>query len=174
MEKIEIPQNETDALFEKLTLFGQKRGYFLNHDEKMAKGLCQALLKNEKRYGYQICPCRLTSGSRESDLDVICPCDYRDPDLMEYGVCYCGLYVTKKVFTEKIPTKPVPERRPKKETRLINQQKYMEEQNQPKDINKLSQPVWRCQVCGYIAARPEAPEICPICGASHDRFEKFI
>jgi ferredoxin-thioredoxin reductase catalytic subunit len=174
MEKIEIPQNEVDDLFAKLTREGNKRGYFLNHNEDTAKSLCQALLKNEKRYGHQLCPCRLSAGSREGDLDVICPCNYRDPDLMEYGVCYCGLYVTKKVFDEKIPTKPVPERRPKKEIRLINQQKNMEEQNEPKDINKLSQPVWRCQVCGYIAARPEAPEICPICGATHDRFEKFI
>jgi ferredoxin-thioredoxin reductase catalytic subunit len=174
MEKIIIPQNETDALFNKLTLQGEKRGYFLNPNTNIAKSLCEALLKNEKRYGHQVCPCRLSAGSREADLDVICPCDYRDPDLLKYGVCYCGLYASKKIFTEKTPTKPIPERRPNKETRLLNKQKYMEEQNQPKDINNLSQPVWRCQVCGYIAARPEAPEICPICGATHDRFEKFI
>lgn len=174
MEKIEIPQKEVDDLFAKLTSEGRKRGYYLNHNEDMAKGLCKALLKNQIRYGHQVCPCRLSSGSREGDLDIICPCDYRDQDMMEYGVCYCGLYVTKKVFDEKIPTKPVPERRPNKEIRLLNKQKYMEEQNEPKDLNNLSQPVWRCQVCGYIAARPEAPEICPICGATHDRFEKFI
>jgi len=174
MEKIEIPQNEIDALFDKLTLAGQKRGYFLNHDEKIAKSLCEALLKNKKRYGHQLCPCRLTGGSQELDLDATCPCDYRDSDLSQYGVCYCGLYVTKKVFDEKIPTKPVPERRPKKEIRLLNKQKYMEAQNEPKDINKLPYPIWRCSVCGYIAARTEAPDICPICGAMHDRFEKFI
>jgi ferredoxin-thioredoxin reductase catalytic subunit len=174
MEKIEIPKEETEALFNKLTLYGRKRGYFLNHNEQIAKNLCEALLKNGKRYGHQLCPCRLSSGTREGDLDAICPCDYRDSDLVEYGVCYCGLYVSKNVFDKKIPTKPIPERRPKKEERLILKQKYMEEQNQPKDINNLSQPVWRCTVCGYIAARPEAPDVCPICGASHDRFEKFI
>jgi len=174
MEKIEITQNEVDDLFNKLTLRDNKRGYFLNHNQDISKGLVKALLKNEKRYGYQICPCRLTSGSREADLDVICPCDYRDQDLLEYGVCYCGLYVTKKVFEEKILTKPVPERRPNKEIRALNKQKYMETQNEPKDINKLSYPVWRCSVCGYVCARPEAPEVCPICGATHDHFQRFI
>jgi rubrerythrin len=43
-----------------------------------------------------------------------------------------------------------------------------------KDINKLPYPVLRCLICGYVCARDEAPEVCPICGASHDRFEKFI
>ncbi|HTX87303.1 MAG TPA: ferredoxin-thioredoxin reductase catalytic domain-containing protein [Candidatus Nanoarchaeia archaeon] len=174
MEKIVIPPKETEDLFNKLTIQGAGRGYFLNHNEKIAKSLCEALLKNEKRYGHQLCPCRLTSGSREGDLDVICPCDYRDPDLLQYGVCYCGLYVSKKIFQDKTPTKPIPERRPNKETRLINKQKYMDEQNQPKDINKLPYPIMRCSVCGYICARADAPEVCPICGASHDRFQRFI
>ena len=174
MDKITIPPEETQALFDQLTLEGQKRGYFLNHNEKMTKGLCEALLKNEKRYGHQVCPCRLSAGSREADLDVICPCDYRDPDLLEYGVCYCGLYVSKKIFEDKTPTKPIPERRPTKELRALNKQKIMETQNEPKDINKLPFPVWRCTVCGYVCAREDAPEICPICGATHDRFQKFI
>jgi ferredoxin-thioredoxin reductase catalytic chain len=30
----------------------------------------------------------LTLGGKEADLDVICPCDYRDADLEEYGCCY--------------------------------------------------------------------------------------
>jgi ferredoxin-thioredoxin reductase catalytic subunit len=174
MEKIEIPQDKIDKVFEKLTLENNKRGYFLNHDESIAKSLINGLLRNEKRYGHQLCPCRLSAGSREGDLDVICPCDYRDQDVLQYGVCYCGLYVSKKVFNEKTPTKPVPERRPKKEARLLNKQKYMENQNEPKDINKLSYPVWRCSVCGYVCAREEAPDVCPICGVSHDRFDRFI
>jgi ferredoxin-thioredoxin reductase catalytic chain len=34
-------------------------------------------------------------------------------------------------------------------------------------------PVWRCKVCGYLAARDSAPKVCPICKASQDRFEPF-
>lgn len=45
------------------------------------------LLINERRYGYRACPCRLASGAKEEDLDIICPCDYRDADLNEHGGC---------------------------------------------------------------------------------------
>ena len=33
--------------------------------------------------------------------------------------------------------------------------------------------VWRCRVCGYLAARESAPRVCPICKAGQDRFEPF-
>jgi ferredoxin-thioredoxin reductase catalytic chain len=39
---------------------------------------------------------------------------------------------------------------------------------------KLSLPVWRCKVCGYLCARGDPPDICPICKAKQDRFEKFM
>lgn len=38
----------------------------------------------------------------------------------------------------------------------------------------LSQPVWRCRVCGYLCARPAPPAVCPICKVTSDRFERFI
>ncbi|MGI6172921.1 MAG: NADH peroxidase [Christensenellales bacterium] len=31
---------------------------------------------------------------------------------------------------------------------------------------------WVCKVCGYVHEGPEAPEVCPICKASKDKFEK--
>ena len=34
-------------------------------------------------------------------------------------------------------------------------------------------PIWRCVVCGYLAARETPPPICPICKAKADRFERF-
>ena len=58
------------------------------------------------------CPCRLASGSREWDQDIICPCLYREEDVSEYGSCYCGLYVSKEWNEGKIPHGYVPERRP--------------------------------------------------------------
>ncbi len=58
------------------------------------------------------CPCRLASGDREADRDIICPCDYREPDVKEYGSCYCNLYVSKEWNEGTVPNVPVPERRP--------------------------------------------------------------
>ena len=72
----------------------------------------RGLLKNEQRYGYRACPCRLASGKKDEDLDIICPCIYRDPDLTDFGACYCALYVSKAIASGKTLEAPVPERRP--------------------------------------------------------------
>lgn len=32
--------------------------------------------------------------------------------------------------------------------------------------------IWVCEVCGYTTDG-EAPDVCPLCGAKHDRFRKF-
>ena len=64
---------------------------YLFPDLNFTKALVKGLLINEKRYGYRVCPCRLASGIKKDDLDIICPCDYRDPDLNEFGSCYCAL-----------------------------------------------------------------------------------
>jgi len=34
--------------------------------------------------------------------------------------------------------------------------------------------VWRCLVCGYLCGREGPPELCPICKAGKERFERFI
>ena len=168
MENNMEAKNEVDELFDRLVLTNRPRGYFLNHDEKYTKSILKGLLFNEKRYGYQSCPCRLATGKKADDLDIICPCYYRDADVAEFGTCVCGLYVSKKVYDNKEAIKSIPERRPAKEVRF----KHMENEN--KQLNNLSHPVWRCEVCGYICARGEAPDVCPICGATKERFSRFI
>jgi rubrerythrin len=111
----------------------------------------------------------LASGTKEEDLDIVCPCDYRDPDLNEYGACYCGLYVSKAVIDGKKKIGSIPERRPP-----LDQRKKMHTERKLPKTASLSQPVWRCKVCGYLCARSESPEICPICKAKKDRFERFM
>ena len=49
---------------------------------------------------------------REKDRDIMCPCVYRAADVMEYGSCYCGLYVSAAFNAGEIPKRRVPERRP--------------------------------------------------------------
>ncbi len=92
----------------------KSRGYFLNPDESFLSDLLAGLVENESRYGYPSCPCRIATGKFELDRDIICPCDYRDADVEEYGACYCALYVRRDVFEGKTPLNPVPERRPEK------------------------------------------------------------
>jgi len=77
-----------DRLYEKLKREAEAGGYHLNPDAEFTKALVKGLLTNEKRYGYQACPCRLAAGRKEEDLDIVCPCDYRDADVVEFDACY--------------------------------------------------------------------------------------
>lgn len=75
-------------LYEMLRKIQEPMGYFFNREREKVFDLLNALLFNRDRYGYMCCPCRLASGDREWDRDIICPCAYRDEDIREYGRCY--------------------------------------------------------------------------------------
>lgn len=101
-----------EELYEKLKNIQEAKGYFFNSDKDLVFELLNGLLENKERYGYMSCPCRLASGDRENDRDIICPCEYREPDVKEYGSCYCHLYVSRQWNEGSIPHVVVPERRP--------------------------------------------------------------
>ena len=82
-EKGEVTPQEVERLFTRLDEEAESAGYHLNPDRKFTLGLIEGMLVNERRYGYWACPCRLASGVKKEDLDIICPCDYRDADLDE-------------------------------------------------------------------------------------------
>ena len=166
--EINISQESIDRLYEKLNREAVSGGYRLNTDVEFAKSLIKGILINEARYGYWNCPCRLASGNKAEDLDIICPCDYRDPDLNQFGACYCALYVSEEAAKGEKPINSIPERRPPPAERK-------KAASQPRIIpGGLSKPVWRCKVCGYLCGRDEPPDLCPICKAKKDRFERFI
>ena len=159
-----------DELYLKLKSDANSSGYNLNPDAEFAKELAKGLLANEARYGYQACPCRLASGKKQEDLDIICPCDYRDADLEEYDSCYCALYVSTKVVAGEKQAASIRERRPPPEKR-----NFSKHPGTPvPELTSLPLPVWRCKVCGYLCAREEPPGVCPICKAGKERFERFM
>lgn len=132
-------------------------GYQLNPDREFTMHLVEGLLKNADRYGMEACPCRLVRGGVEENLDIVCPCYYRDDDLSEYGACFCALYVTDKFKGER----QIPDRR------------HEERQKRLSGKRTLAYPVWRCSVCGYLCAKNNPPVKCPICKAGSERFERF-
>lgn len=103
---------DAEALYDMLKQVQEPKGYFFNKDKERVFDLLEALLANKARYGYMVCPCRLAAGDREADRDIICPCVYREPDVAEFGSCYCNLYVSQDWNEGKIAKKYVPERRP--------------------------------------------------------------
>jgi ferredoxin-thioredoxin reductase catalytic subunit len=164
-----ITDNEVQILYERLNKDTQSSSYNLNRDFNFVKDLIYGLLVNQKRYGYQSCPCRIAKGIKEDDLDIICPCDYRDDDLTEFGCCYCALYISEEIIKGNKKVTSIPERRPSPE-----QRKMKKDVNRADKISSLPLPIWRCRVCGYLCARENPPEICPICKAKKERFERFI
>ena len=166
-EENQKDEEEVNKLYNTLKKQAESSGYHLNPDIEFTKELIKGLIINKKRYGYPSCPCRLSIGEKTKDIDIICPCDYRDPDLDEYDTCYCSLYVSKKIIEGKKKLSSIPERRGTTFEKDINTEKG-------KKLINLSKPIWRCKVCGYLCARDNPPEICPICKAKKDRFEKFI
>lgn len=137
-------------------------GYRLNPEVAFAEALVEGLLINEERYGYRACPCRLATGSPDLDRDIVCPCDYRDEDLLEWDGCYCGLYVSQAVADGSADLSSVPERRSPRASTVSGVE--------PRPAGAA---LWRCPVCGYLCARPRPPAVCPICKASQDRFVPY-
>jgi ferredoxin-thioredoxin reductase catalytic subunit len=169
MENAPISAADVERLFNHLNMQSEASGYHLNPDREFARELVGGLLVNEGRYGYAACPCRLASGDEHEDLDIVCPCDYRDADLLDWGSCYCALYVSEDVLRGESQVQPIPERRPPSGQRAQSQPASA--QIAPDSSSRLA--VWRCRVCGYLCARPDPPAVCPICGAKRDRFERF-
>jgi ferredoxin-thioredoxin reductase catalytic chain len=102
----------TQQLYDMMQKVQEAKGFYFNTDRERVFELLDALLLNKQRYGYMGCPCRLLSGNRDQDRDIICPCEYSAPDIAEYGSCYCNLYVSKEWNEGNIPRDYVPERRP--------------------------------------------------------------
>jgi ferredoxin-thioredoxin reductase catalytic subunit len=101
-----------EKLYDILDKYAHTKGMELNADRDYVVDIAAGLLKNQERYGYRSCPCRLATGLMDRDRDIICPCVYMSPDVEEYGSCYCGLYVSKEWNEGKLKRVKVPERRP--------------------------------------------------------------
>lgn len=161
-------------------------GYYLTPQQDLLQMFLEGLKTNEERYGYPSCPCRLATGNLDIDRDIICPCDYRDPDVAQYGACYCRLYVNKTVFeSQNLPE--VPERRPAEKqaraygTPIANAPTEAKQENaipssqtqQPNKLPLVKKKLWYCKQCGYVVYREDPPYVCPICKAKREMFAEI-
>ncbi len=167
--------DDTEDIKEYVKNDAEEKGYYLCPDDVLYDDLIQGLEKNLKRYGYPSCPCREASGIKTYDSDIICPCEYRDADVKEYGMCYCGLFVSEDLTEEPEKMGPIPERRSSEATEAAMKAKEMKDVEREVDTEWKDEElkVWRCSVCGYLAARENPPPVCPICQANAERFKVF-
>jgi ferredoxin-thioredoxin reductase catalytic subunit len=155
----------------------------LHPDPEFLQDLIEGLKKNWDTYGYPLCPCRVGSNNFELDRDIFCPCDYRDPDVQEFGCCFCALYVRKDLYEGKTPIQPIPERRPpEKQARAYatetsaatpiagKKETVTTHTVLPVEVNKK---LWYCRQCGYVVFREDPPYVCPICKAKKEMFAQI-
>jgi len=172
---------ERQAIIESIKKNAKENGYYVCPDTQLFNDLIEGLATNTIRYGYGSCPCRNASGVKKYDVDIICPCEYRDADVDEFGMCYCGLFVNEKIKNNPSKMKSIPERRSSESMDTVlstikTKQNTSAESSTPrKPMENISSiKVWRCTVCGYLCARGLPPPICPICKAKAERFEQFV
>ena len=109
-----------EGMTEYVEQVSKKNNWILNMDSNTFNDLIDGLLDNKRNLGYQSCPCRLASGKRELDRDLICPCDYAPLDVKEYGACYCNLYMRADFYKAiRKDFVHVPERRPIKKEKAV-------------------------------------------------------
>ncbi|MDR1044238.1 MAG: ferredoxin:thioredoxin reductase [Candidatus Adiutrix sp.] len=89
----------------------EKKGFYFNPDHDWTLDVLNGILTNKERYGYGSCPCRLATGQRERDREIVCPCAFREEDTARYGRCYCLLYCDQAAAEgrKKVP-EVIPER----------------------------------------------------------------
>ena len=100
-----VTTKQVEGLLEWIRNTADAFGCKVNPDKAILQSILDGLIKNERRFGYRSCPCRLASGDYLKDSDIICPCAYMSWDLEVYGRCYCSLYVNEK-YIAKDPSLP--------------------------------------------------------------------
>lgn len=87
------------------------KGWVVNPDETFTRNIIQGLERNRATLGCYLCPCRDSSGQKEKDRDILCPCAYAQADLDEYGHCFCALFMTPEFAASGKEPSSIPERR---------------------------------------------------------------
>lgn len=58
----------------------------------MATNLKNNLCEMEATFGKRYCPCFEPSGDKALDKKMMCPCEYVEDEIKEYGTCHCALF----------------------------------------------------------------------------------
>ena len=89
-----MKKDDIRAAWEK---FSKGNGSFqLNPDKEHVDFVIDGVLSNEKQFGLKLCPCRLRDGTRQRDLEILCPCNFFSQETWKKeGRCWCGLFVKR-------------------------------------------------------------------------------
>jgi ferredoxin-thioredoxin reductase catalytic subunit len=76
--------------------FTESNDFVVNPDGGFVDKLADGLLINEKNHGFRLCPCRPSDGTKERDIQLLCPCNFKTHGTWEKeGRCWCGLFIKR-------------------------------------------------------------------------------
>lgn len=107
--KIDMNSNEFQEELEKTVRFTDKVikqfNWVYNPQAEVNEGVQMGLARNKLMYGKRFCPCFMVEevdGKPRSVEDRICPCKPAiEKELIEDGVCHCGIYCTEEYAQNK-------------------------------------------------------------------------
>jgi len=70
----------------------EKNNYVMNPNWMMSTNLKSNLCEMETTFGKRYCPCFEPSGNKALDKKMMCPCEYVEDEIREYGTCHCALF----------------------------------------------------------------------------------
>jgi ferredoxin-thioredoxin reductase catalytic subunit len=90
---MEISQDQIEKRIKEYEEHARLKGFQLNPNKKIVENIVRAILKKEAICGSGYCPCRRTTGDKQEDKKIICPCIYHLQELEDQGYCHCRLFV---------------------------------------------------------------------------------
>jgi len=87
---------ELDALINEIRLwaesYARENGWKVNPDQRQLSAVVKGLARNKQKFGVQYCPCRIRSGDKEKDSEIVCPCIYHKNEIETDGNCHCQFF----------------------------------------------------------------------------------
>ncbi|MFA6191691.1 MAG: ferredoxin-thioredoxin reductase catalytic domain-containing protein [Sulfurimonas sp.] len=87
--KYRVQVKKQDAWIKK---FAKQKNYALNPSWMMSTNLEIWLSELEATFGKRYCPCFEPSGDAELNKKMLCPCEFIEDEIKEYGTCHCALF----------------------------------------------------------------------------------
>ena len=84
---------DIENLRKKMQEYAKSAGIKLNPDKKTLDCVLTGLLKRKEKFNALYCPCRVVTGDKKKDKEIICPCIFHRGEIELQGHCKCGLFV---------------------------------------------------------------------------------
>ena len=99
MKVEQFKSKDAEKLGKDIEEYAPRVGIKVNPDVKRVEEVITGLLKKKEKFGENYCPCRVVTGDKKKDEEIICPCVFHRGEIELQGHCLCMLFVGEKKFS---------------------------------------------------------------------------